>query len=127
MGRKYRDKAELVEQGLQLRGIHPGGAQRAQGFIEGAAPQGFAAPHLVAALLVLEGFFSDVSQIEIGAERPNDMIEHFRVECGDGTHQPLADFRHWFRVAAHLDKTLAQVFHSIQYITTFLIGQGVAQ
>jgi len=39
VGSEHRHEAELIEQRLQLTGVETGGAQAAQGFIEGAAPQ----------------------------------------------------------------------------------------
>jgi hypothetical protein len=127
MGGEHRRKAKLIEQDLQPGGIDAVGAQSAQGLVEGAAPERFAALDLFAAQLVLEVFLGDVGEIEVGVESPNDVAEHFRIESGDEAHQLFAVVRRGLGVTAQLDEALAQGFHGLKNRAAFLVAQGVAQ
>ena len=127
MGGEHRHEAELIQQGLQLAGADPGGAQRAQGLVEGTPPQRFAALDLLAAQLVLKVFLGDVGQREIGAEGANDVVEHVRVEGGDEAHQRFAVGWRGFGLMAQLDEALAQGFHGLKDRAALLVAQGIAQ
>ena len=123
---QHRGKAKSAQQRLQLRGIDPSGTQGPQSFIEGAAPQRLSATHLLAALLMLEGFFSDVGEAEIGIKSPDHMIQHFRVQRSDEAHQLFPDLCR-AGVVAQIGKSLSQDLHCIQYMAALSVAQSFSQ
>ncbi len=124
---EHRHETDLIQQGLQLTGVDAVGAQGAQGLVEGAPPQRFAASDLFGTLPVLEIFLDDIGQAEIGAEGAHHMVQHIRVESGDEAHQPLAAVGRGFGLAAQFDEAPAQGFHGIEHVAAFAVAQGVAQ